>query len=238
MSDEISGTYMAVDVSSKNSMDTKNLYMTLNLSANKQSPDTYTTVDYENTYKGKTSSKGSVNKSNNGDTVSPSTDGTTDFQEGRGNKDKQIKNILHGKSPLWMLCILLALIAFNVVTVGALTVAFSVTAGHSSEIAAIKESLNYRCQQLYLSNVLFLNKSEMSFLKLSQETTSRIHVMDEAILYNLQVLKNLSILLNESRSQMLLQYQLLHRMISKRFFNFSVTLKKINDEFEKKTRKC
>ena len=232
MSDEISGPYMAVNMS-KNNMDTKNLYMTLNLSANKESQDTYTTVDYENTYKGKTSSKGSVNKSNNGDTVSPSTDGTSDFQEGRGNNDKQIKNIPHGKSPLWMLCILLTHVAFNILTVGVLTVVFSMIAGHSSEITAVKKSLNYRCQQLYLSNVLFLIKSEMSFLKLSQDTASRVHVMDEAILYNLQVLNNLSLLLNESRSQMLFQYQLLHRMISKQFFNFSVRLKEINDEFEK-----
>ena len=132
-----------------------------------------------------------------------------------------------------MLFILLTLIAFNILTVGVLTVAFSVIARHRSEITAVKESLNYRCQQLYLSNVLFLNKSEMSFLKLSQDTASRVHVMDEAILYNLQVLNNLSLLLNESRSQMLFQYQLLHRTISKQFFNFSVTLNENNDEFEK-----
>ena len=128
---------------------------------------------------------------------------------------------------------LLALIAFNIAAIAALAGAFSTIAGYRSEISAVKESLNYRCQQLYLSNVLFLNKSEMSFLKLSQDTASRINVMDEAILNNLQLLNNLSILLNKSRSQTLLQNQVIHEMISKRFLNFSARLKERNDDIKK-----
>ena len=225
MSDEISGLYAAVDKSKKN-MDRN-----FNSSASKQSQDTYATLDYQKQYKSEICFDSDEKR------IVPSIDGgikeSSDFQVEGGHNDKQTQSIFCGKSPLWMFYSLLALMAFNIAAIAALAGAFSAIAGYRSEISAVKESLNYRCQQLYLSNVLFLNKSEMSFLKLSQDTASRINVMDEAILNNLQLLNNLSILLNKSRSQTLLQHQLIHGMISQIFLNFSARLKERNDEVKK-----
>ena len=92
--------HAAVDVSKKN-IDTKNLYMSSNVSATKQPRGTFTTEDYDNTNKGKTSFEDSIKGSNNNIvSLLVQMEQPTDFQEGKGNSDKQIKNILHGKSLL------------------------------------------------------------------------------------------------------------------------------------------
>ena len=92
--------HAAVDVSKKN-IDTKNLYMSSNVSVIKQPQDTFTTEDYDNTNKGKMSFEDSIKGSNNNIvSLLVQMEQPTYFQEGKGNSDEQIKNILHGKSLL------------------------------------------------------------------------------------------------------------------------------------------
>ena len=155
---------------------------------------------------------------------------STDVQAANESKNKYANEIPSCKPPPWMLYGFLALFAFNMAMVVALAVAFSMIAGYRSEILSVKESLNYKCQNFYTNNIQFLDKSEKSLLKLSQDTTTEIKEIKKTMFATSLELNNLKNLSNIFLNQLITIRENLNVKLCDNFLNVSITLKEWEKE--------
>ena len=139
---------------------------------------------------------------------------------GGGHKLVQNSYILRGKL-LWI-CGLIAILVFIIAGIVALAVAFALIAGLRSEISAVKKGLNYRCQQLYISNKVFLKNSESQILEISRDTSAWKNEIQEGLEHNLKALEDYYNLLNVSTARLLLVRDYLNSKISTTFLNLSL----------------
>ena len=103
-------------------------------------------------------------------------------------------------------------------------------AGYRSEILSVKESLNYKCQNFYTNNIQFLDKSEKSLLKLSQDTTTEIKEIKKTMFATSLELNNLKNLSNIFLNQLITISENLNVKLCDNFLNVSITLKEWEKE--------
>ena len=111
---------------------------------------------------------------------------------------------------------------FIIAGIVALAVAFALIDELRSKISAVIKGINYRCQQLYISNKVFLKNSESQILEISRDTSAWKNEIQEGLEYNLKALDDYYNLLNVSTVRLLLVRDYLNSKISTTFLNLSL----------------
>ena len=214
---EVSSLYAEVDMSMKKR--DKNASAPTSV---KSTTDIYATVDEANKSKESTSI---LEEDRMDNTIS-----IMDEKLAVTNIAKQAQSTHCGKSVQWWMYGLIALAVIVIAGIVAVAVAFALIAGLRSEISAVKVGLNYRCQQLYISNKFFLNNSQNQISKIYDDTSSKIKEIVERIENFRDVLDNITILLNVSTDRLLYIHAYFNTKISENFFNLSFSIKNVQDQ--------
>ena len=204
---EVSDLYAVVDKSKKKKGEEFGA-----LESEKSTKDVYAVVDKGKKIKGKTS-------------IHP-----IPVYDITGGGHKLVQNPYIPRGKLLWICGLIAILVFIIAGIVALAVAFVLIAGLRSEISAVKKGLNYRCQQLYISNKVFLNNSESLILEISRDTSAWKNKIEEGLEHNLKALGVYYNLLNVSTARLLLVRDYLNSMITTTFLNLSLNLRQRQEQ--------